>query len=99
MYTHNAVFLSGDGEYIVARITNYKDIVESKIIHRCKTLKEANQFLVEDGVPGNAAGAGNIASIGIGDSGEPPGIIAAQRKKKKRNHLFKRFAPMLNVKT
>jgi len=94
MYTHNAVFLSGDGEYVVTRITNYKNIVESKIIHRCKTLKEANQFLVEDGVPGNAAGAGNIASIGIGDHGEPPGCIAAQKKKKrKRNFLFSRYSP------
>ena len=39
--------------------------------------------MMED-APANAVGGGNIAGLGVGPQGEPPGIPAS-KKKKKRN--------------
>lgn len=33
--------------------------------------------------PVNAVGGGNIAGLGVGPQGEPPGIPASKKKKKK----------------
>jgi hypothetical protein len=40
--------------------------------------------MMED-APANAVGGGNIAGLGVGPQGEPPGIPASKKKKKKRN--------------
>lgn len=40
--------------------------------------------MMED-APVNAVGGGNIAGLGVGPQGEPPGIPASKKKKKKRN--------------
>ena len=52
------------------------------------TLREDYLIEIHKEEIGLTAGSGAIASIGIGPDGEPPGITAAQKKKKKR----KRFA-------
>ena len=39
--------------------------------------------LMED-APVNAVGGGHIAGLGVGDQGEPPGIPASKKKRKKR---------------
>lgn len=75
-----------DGEYCITKIIEYAGNVDSKIIHRCKTLKEANCLLTEDGVPGNSVSAGNVSPA----AGEvPPVPIAADRKRKKRKILMR----------
>lgn len=53
-------------------------------------MKTFNQFVSED-MPANSASGGGVASIGVGENGEPPG----KTKKTKRNNslLFKRAAP------
>ena len=53
--------------------TDEKDVqlVREQIVLREKYLEELD------------AGSGNIASIGVGPDGEPPGITAAQKKKKR----------------
>jgi len=91
MKTEHCIILS-DGEYCITKIIEYKGNVDSKIIHRCKTLKEATHFLSEDGVPGNSVSAGNV-SPGAGEV--PPVPIAADRKKKKRSVLLRRFRQMI----
>jgi len=40
--------------------------------------------MMED-APANAVVGGNIAGLGVGPQGEPPGIPASKKKKKKRN--------------
>lgn len=46
--------------------------------------------LMEDGVPVNCAGAGNVAGIGIGPDGEPgvPAGETSQGKRKKKSPLL-----------
>lgn len=34
--------------------------------------------------PVNSVGGGHIAGVGVGDQGEPPGIPASKKKKKKK---------------
>ena len=40
--------------------------------------------LMED-APVNSVGGGHIAGLGVGDQGEPPGIPASKKKRKKKN--------------
>jgi len=87
----HCVILS-EGEYCVTKIIEHDGNIGSEIVHRCKTLKEANKFLTEDGVPGNSVSAGNV-SPGAGEV--PPVPIAADRKKKKRSVLLRRFRQMI----
>ncbi len=88
----HCVILS-EGEYCVTKIIEYDGNIGSEIVHRCKTLKEANKFLTEDGVPGNSVSAGNV-SPGAGEV--PPVPIAANRKKrKKRPDLLRRVRQMI----
>ena len=37
--------------------------------------------------PVNAVGGGNIAGLGVGPQGEPPGIPASKKKKKERKYM------------
>ena len=43
------------------------------------------------------AGSGNIASIGVGPDGEPPGITAAQKKKNEKNLLEQKSSPLIQM--
>lgn len=38
--------------------------------------------LIED-APVNAVGGGHVAGLGVGDQGEPPGVPASKKRKKK----------------
>lgn len=38
--------------------------------------------LIED-APVNAVGGGHVAGLGVGDQGEPPGVPASKKKKKR----------------
>ena len=51
------------------------------------TWKEVNVFTgreIEEDAPGNSAGAGNVAGIGVGPKGEP-GVNLKKKKKKKKD--------------
>lgn len=52
-------------------------------------MKSFKTFLEDAGIalPSTNAGSGNIASIGVGEHGEPPG------KPKKKTNLLKRKTP------
>lgn len=68
------LFIIEQGEtYAVVKTFNVNDHIVSKIIAEDLTLDSARNRLVEDGVPMNAASAGQVAGIGIGPQGEPPG--------------------------
>ncbi len=53
-------------------------------------MKSFIDFLQEDGVAVNNVGGGQIASVGIGPAGEPPGILPSQRKKKDKKDARKK---------
>jgi len=42
---------------------------------------------VMEEAPVNAVGGGNIAGLGVGPQGEPPGIPASKKKKKERKYM------------
>ena len=53
-----------------------------KIIDIIRSLKEE-----AIAAPTNSVGGGNIAGLGVGPQGEPPGIPASKKKKKERKYL------------
>ena len=98
------IFKNEDG-YLVTKITSYGDIVESSVVFTTNSLDMAEEFLSEEGIPGNSAGGGNVAGIGIGVDGEPPAPLCATTNKKKspRNpllaRLLRRLKPMMTIPT
>lgn len=52
-------------------------------------------FIQED-LPTNNAGGGHVASIGVGDQGEPP-VKSQAQKKKKKSSVMKRCIPSVNT--
>ena len=67
------LFVIEQGEtYAVVKTTTVNDHVVSRIIAQDLTLESAQQCM-EDAMPMNAASAGQVAGIGIGPQGEPPG--------------------------
>ena len=45
--------------------------------------------LMED-PPVNSVGGGHIAGLGVGDQGEPPGIPASKKKRKKKRYIYQK---------
>lgn len=45
--------------------------------------------LMED-APVNNVGGGHIAGLGVGDQGEPPGIPASKKKRKKKRYIYQK---------
>jgi hypothetical protein len=45
--------------------------------------------LMED-APVNSVGGGHIAGLGVGDQGEPPGIPASKKKRKKKRYIYQK---------
>ena len=41
-------------------------------------------------IPVNSVGGGHIGGLGVGDQGEPPGIPASKKKRKKKKNIFTR---------
>ena len=48
---------------------------------------------IQEEVPANVAGTGNVAGVGVGPQGEPPGQTALMKKLK----MMKRKTPNVNV--
>ena len=46
-------------------------------------MKRFIDFLEEDGVAVNNVGGGQIAAVGVGPAGEPPGKLPSKKRKKK----------------
>ena len=92
------IFRASDGEYLVAKIMECNKVITNKIVARFGLLMEAQKYIDEDAVPGNAVSAGNVSP---GDGEEPPAPMAGQYNKKRRKRnlkaLFRRIAPMLNI--
>ncbi len=85
------IFLTNDNEYLVTKIMETSSIVVSKIISKHDSLEEAQNFLNEDGVPGNAVAAGNV-------QGFDPLFGGRGSREKRRKKLLRRLAPMLSTK-
>ncbi len=86
------IFKTNDGEYLVSKIMEYNEIITSKIIAQFDKLEEAQEFLGEDGVPGN--------SIAVGDNIDTfsPFLGSSKKGRKKKNkQLLRRFTPMLRT--
>lgn len=77
------IFKTNDGTYLVAKIMECNEIITHKIIAECETLE-----LAEDAVPAN--------SIAVGDNIQGFSPIFLKRKKR-REMLLRRFAPMLRM--
>ena len=45
--------------------------------------------LMED-APVNSVVGGHIAGLGVGDQGEPPGIPASKKKRKKKRYIYQK---------
>ena len=59
------------------------------------TFLEFCKLLDEDGVPANCAGAGGIASIGIGPEGEPG--VSPQTQKKHKKAVLRGILSTINL--
>ena len=84
------IFKTNDGEYLVSKIMEYNEIVTNKIVVKFDTLEEAQEFLGEDGVPGN--------SIAVGDNIDTfSPFLGGASKKRRKKQLLRRFGPMLRT--
>lgn len=84
------IFKTNDGEYLVSKIMEYNEIITNKIVAKFDGLKEAQEFLGEDGVPAN--------SIAVGDNIDAfSPFLGSSKKRRKKKQLMRRFAPMLRT--
>ncbi len=90
------IIFGPDGRFRAAKVIEHDGNYDSEILSEFATLIEAENFLIEDGVPANSIGGGNIAATG---GEEPPAMTYSQRKKKKKRFIFGRLVPFLNCST
>ena len=90
------IILGQDGRFRAARVIEHNGNYDSEILFECATLIEAENFLIEDGVPGNSIGGGNIAAT---NGEEPPAqtYMSYSKKRKKRRFMFGRLEPVSNI--
>lgn len=77
-------------EYVEGKLDEYMSMVVS--MYSDDSINHLFESAIDEDVPANSAGSGNVAGIGVGPQGEPGVSKQAQKRlqKKKKNSIIKR---------
>ena len=77
-------------EYVEGKLDEYMSMVVN--MYSDDSINHLFESAIDEDVPANSAGSGNVAGIGVGPQGEPGVSKQAQRRlqKKKKNSIIKR---------